>query len=94
MCDESDSTTGVHNKLLDDHNDDNNQSKNMLITITITTSISIPIPIPIPVPTPIPITITTIGIPYVTMILDKCVLDEEHPQFLGLYEGDNNLTAT
>lgn len=27
------------------------------------------------------------GFPYVTMMLDKCVLDEEHPQFIGLYEG-------
>jgi len=27
------------------------------------------------------------GIPYATMMLGKCVLEEEHPQFIGLYVG-------
>jgi len=27
------------------------------------------------------------GIPYATMMLGKAVLDEDHPQFIGLYEG-------
>jgi indolepyruvate decarboxylase len=27
------------------------------------------------------------GIPYATVLLGKCVLDESHPQFIGLYQG-------
>lgn len=30
------------------------------------------------------------GIPFVTMLLGKCVLSENHPQFIGLYEGDRS----
>ncbi|EKD25998.1 MAG: hypothetical protein ACD_79C01414G0001 [uncultured bacterium] len=30
------------------------------------------------------------GFPYVTMMLGKSVLSEQHPQFIGLYEGDRS----
>jgi len=30
------------------------------------------------------------GLPYATMMLGKTVLDEEHPQFIGLYQGDRS----
>lgn len=30
------------------------------------------------------------GYPYVTMMLGKAVLDESHPQFIGLYQGDRS----
>ncbi len=30
------------------------------------------------------------GYPYVTMMLGKCVIDEQHPQFIGLYQGDRS----
>ena len=30
------------------------------------------------------------GLPYATMMLGKTVLDESHPQFIGLYQGDRS----
>jgi indolepyruvate decarboxylase len=30
------------------------------------------------------------GLPYATMMLGKAVLDETHPQFIGLYQGDRS----
>lgn len=30
------------------------------------------------------------GFPYATPMLGKCVLDEDHPQFIGLYAGRNS----
>lgn len=33
------------------------------------------------------------GFPYVTMMLGKTVLSEQHPQFIGLYEGDRSRPA-
>jgi len=33
------------------------------------------------------------GFPYVTMMLGKTLLDEQHPQFIGLFEGDRSQPA-
>jgi indolepyruvate decarboxylase len=27
------------------------------------------------------------GLPFATMLMDKCVLDEEHPSYIGMYDG-------
>ena len=37
--------------------------------------------------------LTATGLPYATMMLGKTVLSEQHPQYIGLYEGDHSAPA-